>query len=165
MQLAIYGRIKSYNYRRSNKEKILKQTMSPKGYLTIHLTEEGMKFSQRVNVLIAQTFIPNPENKAQVNHKNTIKTDNRVENLEWATNSENQLHAYKMGLQKVRKGSESKCSIAVNQYNKNGIFLKSYDSISEASRELNINRSDISACCKGKLKTAGKYIWRYKDTQ
>lgn len=165
MLLAIYGRIKSLNYKRSKKEKILKQTISPKGYLTIHLTEKGIKFSQRVNILIAETFIPNPENKPQVNHKNGIKTDNKACNLEWVTNSENQLHAYKKGLKKAPKGAKSKCAIAVSQYDKTGKFLKSYGSIMEASRKLNIKNSDISRCCKGKCNTVGGYIWRYKDTQ
>lgn len=63
--------------------------------------------SIRVHRVIAQTWIPNPENKPFVNHKNGNKTDNRAENLEWCTNSENQLHAYRTGLEKPMRGEKN----------------------------------------------------------
>jgi len=76
-----------------------------KFYLRIYLTGGGGKFRHaKIHRLVAEAFIPNPENKPQVNHINCIKTDNRVENLEWATNSDNQLHAYANGLQPKRNG-------------------------------------------------------------
>lgn len=68
------------------------------GYLSVSLNlEEGGKKKYRVHRVVALAFIPNPENKPEVNHKNSIRDDNRVENLEWSTRSENEKHAYRDG--------------------------------------------------------------------
>ena len=83
------GRVKSLNYRGTGKEKILKNTERSNGYLAIGLIKNGKTKMFRVHRLVAEAFIPNPENKPCVDHINTIRDDNRVENLRWVTYKEN----------------------------------------------------------------------------
>lgn len=95
-QASTFGNIKRLY--KSGKEKILKPSLKTNGYLIVSLSKNNTRKSFDVHRLVAQVFIPNTENKSQVNHKNGIKTDNRVENLEWITPLENMSHAVSMGL-------------------------------------------------------------------
>ena len=83
------GRVRSLNYKRTGKEKILKNIKDYKGYLEVVLTKNGKRKQFKVHRLVAEAFIPNPENKPCIDHINTVKSDNRVENLRWATYKEN----------------------------------------------------------------------------
>jgi hypothetical protein len=103
-QISNLGRVKSLSKKvkckkgfRITKEKILKLKNTKKGYLSIQLKNKGNFFL--IHRLVANAFINNIFNKPQVNHINGIKSDNRLDNLEWATQSENQVHAYKNKLQ------------------------------------------------------------------
>lgn len=91
------GRVMSL---KGGKVKILNLTYDGKGYAYVGIHKDGAQKKIHVHVLVATAFIPNPENKREVNHKNGNKSDNRVENLEWATSSENRQHALKTGLMK-----------------------------------------------------------------
>ena len=116
-----------------------------------------------VHRLVATVFIPNPKEKEDINHINGDKTDNRVVNLEWATKSENQKHAWNNGLNKMTdelKAVRGKKVICVET----GV---EYDTISQASKLTNINRGNIGVCCSvgNNRKTAGGYHWKYKDAE
>lgn len=110
----MYGQLKNY------KGRDLKPN-SNKGYLKQILHKDGERKYAQVHRLVAIAFLPNPENKQEVNHKNGIKTDNRVDNLEWVTTSENQKHAYISGLASSRLGESNSLFLgAVSVFNKDG---------------------------------------------
>lgn len=95
-------RIRFINFRSNYlKNKLLKPIKHKNGYLVVGLTKNGKTKIKAIHRLVAQTFIDNPKNKKYVNHIDGNKQNNKVDNLEWCTPSENQKHAYKLGLQKV----------------------------------------------------------------
>ena len=118
---------------------------------------------KKVHRLVAQAFIPNPENKPQVNHLNGDKTNNRVENLEWCTCSENVIHSWNNGFHKKKFGANHDNSVKIKQYDLNGRFVKEWGSIVDASKYYNTTISNIWHCLNGYNKTAKGYIWKYSD--
>ena len=146
------------------KGKVFKLQTSNKGYLMVRIANK----TRKVHRLVADAFIPNTENKPEVNHKNGVKTDNRVENLEWVTSQENRLHACRR--LKVRCGMTGKFGAMhptaklVQQY-KNGVLLKEYYGAYEAERETKIKRQAIVSAINGRAKTAGGYVWKHKGIE
>lgn len=152
------------------KNKILRP-MNDGNYLNIDLYKNGKRKRYKIHRLVAETFIPNPENKSQVNHIDGNKLNNCIENLEWCTPKENTRHAFKTGLAKVNKsmqgrfGANNPNSRQVNQYTLDNVFVKRWKSTKDVERELKIHHSHISKCCKNKLKTAGGYVWKYEEKE
>jgi hypothetical protein len=143
------------------KERLLTQVYS-RGYLNVHFSNEGPKSAHR---LVALAFITNPKNKPYVNHINGLKDDNRIENLEWTTESENVLHSlYKLGnIKSCKKGGEHIQSKKVYQYSIKGELLKIWESLS--SIELaGINYDyNISDCCNGRSKSSSGFVWSFTE--
>ena len=141
------------------KETIVKpQKNKQTGYLQVCLCKNGIHKHFNIHRLVAEAFIPNPHNHPTVDHKNRIRTDNRIENLRWAP----------WKLQAKNKNKENlikSCSKPVKQYTLDMVFIKEYSSAAEASRQTGINKSHICSCCVGRygFKTAGGYIWEYVD--
>lgn len=141
------------------------------GYSIVTLSKNGKSYKEYIHRLVAKTFLSNPLNKEYVNHKDGNKQNNCVSNLEWCTPSENNYHAFQTGLKKTtdkqRKQSIENgklyCSKKIIQYDLNNNFIKEWESISEASRNLNLNRGDIGTCCRKKKGTVGGYIWKFKE--
>lgn len=180
-QISNYGRIKSVDsvymipnqYKKMHKHiyrgKILKTSIDNNGYANIRLRKNGKTKCFLIHRLVAKAFIPNPNNYPVINHINGNKLDNKVENLEWCTQSHNVKEAYKLGLQKTshnvfQKGHIPHNITKINQYDLQGNYIKTYNSILEATLLFtNKHSSNISQCLNGKINTAYGYIWRYAD--
>ena len=163
-QVSNLGKVKSLNYKRGKHEKEIKQALNSRGYLEVGLFNGKVK-THRVHRLVAQTFIPNPENKDEVNHIDGNKKNNAVSNLEWNTSKENVHHAWENKLICFSKESRRKAGISRQkpclQYDKNNHLIKRWDSLKQASKELGICKSTISMCLNGRYETAGGYVWKF----
>ena len=154
------------------KERILRLWISC-WYKNLKFTNKWKWKPYKVHRLVAQAFIENPDNLPCINHKNWIKTDNRVENLEWCTHSENMFHAFKLWLNKISINNifkknhpskwkfwkDNKKSKKINQYSLERKFIKTWSCLKEVQIELWIH--NISACCRWVQKTAGWFIWKF----
>ena len=151
---------------RNNKNHILKQNTIKFGYKRVQLHNNKKIKCFLVHRLVAQAFIPNLENKPQVNHIDSCTSNNKVNNLEWTTSNENTIHGYKFGnmknANKIRADNcKSKFSLKVSQYSLENKFIKQYDSLTEASKLNSFSKSNLARCCNGMQKSANGYIWRY----
>ena len=186
-QVSSDGQIRSI---KTKNNKLLKGHQRSDGYVKVCLTKNGKKDSFYVHRLVAIMFIPNPENKEQVNHIDENKTNNCVENLNWMTSKENinwgtgieranskpYSEETKKHMSEIKKGNKNpmygKCGI-LNNNSKKVICLTTneiFDSICIASKKYNLTTGEISACCKHKRRYARRHpitneplVWRYYD--
>lgn len=128
-------------------------------YLAVRFLDGGKEKDYAVHRLVAEAFIPNPKKLPLVNHINGVRNDNRAENLEWCDNSYNIWHSYNI------LGNTNGNEKTVCQYDKHGTFIREWKSATAAADELHIDSSSIASVCKKNSlrKTAGGYLWRYKD--
>ena len=155
-QVSNTGKVKSLHYRGTDKQEILTPINNSHNRLQINLYGREKSFPS-IHVLVAQHFIPNPENKPIVHHIDHNPLNNNVNNLMWVTEEEHKaLHP------EVFEASVVKKSIPIMQYTLDGQFVKEYPSAREVERQTNIHNAHITACCKGKQKTAGGFKWQYK---
>lgn len=165
-EISNYGRVRRIRYdNKGNKGQYpipnyLKPKIDKDGYIhyTLCVKQKNKLFS--AHKLVALNYIPNPLNKPQINHIDGNKQNNYVGNLEWCTQQENNLHALRTGLRVMKNNKLSK---VVEQYDLNGNLINEYKSSGDAGRINNISSSHIRDCCRGRLKTYKKYIWKYKS--
>ena len=155
------GKIKSLNYNHTKKEGLLKFKKDKYGYLEVFLFKDKIKYKFKVHRLVAIHFIPNIKNKPCVDHINTNKEDNNVENLRWVTHKENNNNP----LTKKKTIDNHADFIGIKNPNRKEVYCfelnRVFGCIQEASKELNINNGSIGKCCKGIYKMAGSYHWYY----
>lgn len=146
-------------------ERIIILRVKNNGYLQAKLSKDGIRSHLLAHRLVAKAFIPNPNNLPEVNHIDSDKQNNKLENLEWISSSGNQKYAFIHGQQKVVRGANHKQSIPVVQLSLNGDIIKEWASIKEIKREIGFNTFGIIKCCKkeNKYKTAYGFKWMYKD--
>ena len=188
-QISNFGNVKSLHFSGTNTPHLLKLKNHKDGYKLVGLSngKSGDKSFFAVHRLVAQAFIPNPENKETVNHIDGNKANNHVDNLEWATFQENMIHSFKTGLRKYKytgkshkpnygkryngiykspilglKGSKHPKHKEVSQYDLDGNFIKKFNSVADACRMYNYFSSAICDCANNKRKSAYGFIWKYE---
>lgn len=136
----------------------IKKPFISRGYKKVKLWKNGKSKNMLIHRMVALKYIPNPDNKPQVNHIDGNKLNNNVSNLEWCTREENMQHAYKHNLVHSK-------TTKVNQYDKQGNFIKQWNSIDDACKTLKLNHANICTTCKGNTnrKLVGGYLWKYVE--
>lgn len=143
------GRILSLNYNHTGKAELLKPDTDKDGYLQVNLSKNGKQKWCKVHRLVAQTFIPNSENKPTVDHIDRNKLNNFVGNLRWA---DIELQNNNRDLSNMKK--------RVLQYTLDGEFIREWESTQECGRN-GFTQQSVSACCRGERKTYKGFIWKY----
>lgn len=151
------------------KERVLSPNKSSNGYLTVQLYPQIEHKRWLIHRLVAQAFIPNPYNLPQIDHINAIRDCNKVDNLRWVTVSENKFNPItRKHNSEAKTGKYGKLhprSKPVLQYDLDGNYIREWENSRQIERVLGKKHSNITACCRGKRKTAVGYIWKYKSDE
>lgn len=171
----IKGLSRSVSYKSANgkpvsaplTEKLLKPHLC-QGYWKVDLYKNRVREKAYVHILVAQMFVPNPDNKPQVNHKDGNRANSNFENLEWTTQKENVQHARTVLNRTFNshppKGKDSPYSKPVLQLDANGNIIKEWAALADIQRECGYKPSHIGNCCRGKHRTMYGYSWKFKSS-
>ena len=160
IEVSTFGRVR----RVQGKANVLKPRLDKGGYLYVHIriSELGINKMVKVHRLVAEAFIPNPDNLPIINHKNEIKTDNRIENLEWCTHKYNVNYGTGLERRAYNSRNQPHRSCPILQYSLNGEFIQEFPSFKEVQRYLGKSYRNIWDVCNGKKDSAYGYKWSYK---
>lgn len=159
-QVSNLGRIKS-----SIRSRILEGSLNKEGYRRITLRSSGTGRPYYVHRLVAETFLPNPDNLPQVDHINTIRDDNRIENLRWVTPSKNNNNKLTRKRNKKAQIELTAFKRLIIQLNMDNSFVAIFYYASDASKSTGIHSRAILKCCNGIQNSAGGYIWMFYNME
>lgn len=160
-QVSSLGRVRSFA--RSNIPRIIVPHYDKDGYVMYPLFNNGKPIPKKGHRLVAIAFIPNIKNLPQINHKDEVKDNNRVSNLEWCDNLYNNRYGTKRQRQSHYAMYHGHFLRKVRQYTMNGIFIKEYISSRMAERETNIKHQNIIEACKQNTTHSGGFLWCYAN--
>lgn len=147
--------------------KILIPFTTKNGYQVVSQSRGGRSCKLYVHRLVAEAFIPNENTDLQVNHLNGVKSDNRLENLEWCTSSENHLHRSRtLGIKRSPEHMRMMCDLARVTHYKQVICVETdviFDSVVDAAKSINRKPCSLVDALKGRHETCGGFHWKYKD--
>ena len=174
-EISNYGRVKSWHKTKhcTPNGYLLKPSVNVPGYIYYGLKKDGHRKNFLCHRLVGMHFIDNPNDYPQINHMDENPKNNRVDNLEWCTPHYNT--NYGTGIERRKQNTDyafimkkidwveraKKYYKKIEQLTTNGQLIKKWDAIIFAGESLNIPCSNITMCCKGRIKTAGGYVWRY----
>lgn len=165
-QVSNWGRVKSLErydaLGRLVEEKILKEIINSSGHLHVILSKNGVEKHYYIHQLVANAFLPNIENKPIVHHIDHNPQNNNVENLIWLTKKEHSAEHPERN-EAIGKAARKACSKHINQFTRDGLFVRAWYSSMDIQRELGYDNSAIIKCCQGKRNTAYGSIWKYAD--
>lgn len=179
-QVSTLGRVRSverqvrkWNGFKTIRESFLKQKLGKNGYVQVTLCKDGRMKTYLVHRLVAKAFIPNPQNNPQIDHINTIKTDNRVENLRWVTRKENSNNLLTLKHMSERQkgeknymygkfGKEHNRSIPIVQLTMDGKYIRGWDCTRQVERELGFRSNNICSVLRKRTNSSHGYKWMYK---
>lgn len=166
-EVSNFGRVRSLTHYDSNgvlrKGRILAPTIGSDEYPHVVLYDKGKRKEVLVHRLVAQLFVPNPENKEEVNHKDECKINNVWLNLEWMSRRENANYGTRNERARETMIKKGMCR-EVLMLNLEGEVLREFRTMSEAVRHVNGRMLNIYRCCNNKAKMAYGYKWQYKST-
>ena len=157
-QVSNMGRVRNTTDRFNGmyKNKILKGQINQHGYMTYRIRLRGKPYAKSGHQLVALSFLPNPQNKPQINHIDSDRLNNNVSNLEWVTSKENNQHKHRMKRDNI--------STPIYQYDLEGRFIAEYPSMREAGRTVNGQASHICEALYEKQGVMKGYQWRIKES-
>lgn len=138
----------------------LKPSKDGFGYLKVLLVKNKIPITKKIHRLIAEAFLPNPDNKSEIDHINGDNQDNRICNLRWCTHLENINNPIRIERNHNSQINNKKKSYKVGQYTLDGKLIKIFPSVGECNRN-GFNKGHVASCCRGELEYHKGYIWKY----